>query len=632
MYYFIKSVLYEAFFYTDLIKNFCLQMYYNPNMKDILYNTFCAHFNYNNFRIVNSSIGKYISVCDKDTNTYNISLNFGSYDYMGMTNIIENRDKLVSLYEKYNINSDPKLISKLEDTITKFLNRDDTIVINGGYQANSIYLPLILEDYTLVLSDVDNHASIIKGLQFLRKQIKAKIIIFKTLDDLEKKLLDYKTEKIIVIVEGIYSMKGSILELDKYILLKEIYKFHLYIDEAHSAGCIGDKQGGICDYYNIKSNNVEFLMGTFSKTFNAHGSYISGPSAIIQKLKNFRDINEYNIFPVVSIQHIISVYDYLEKNHENITSKFTQIIKYAYNSIKKNTYFNIISNPNSPIICLQTTYGRLTYTSKYFIKNKIACVMVGYPAVKLPHCIIRICLSQSHTFDDIDYLVSCLNIDADYSKLHLPDKETIQIIDTSYINSNKVIDTIRKSSIGTAGPSGFYGYLSMTVILEKIIGNITNKNTCLCLPHAISGYSDIFDNLVNRHKYTYICVESNINKKILDTIKRSKCKVIFESELRHTNSSDKILYVDIIPDSNKHDCLKIMTDVNFTYFDSYKYVIGSFESLCTSLGCFLAYNSNDMFIPSRTAHSSYVFSATLPSYIIHHNIVKILEQRMDTQG
>jgi len=547
---------------------------------------------------------------------------------MGMSNITENRDNLVSLYEIYNIEPDTKLISKLENKINQFLDRNDldTIVINGGYQANSIYLPLILEDYTIILSDIDNHASIIKGLQFLRKQINATVVIFDSLTDLEDKLLMYTGESVIIIVEGIYSMKGSILELDKYVSLKEKFNFHLYIDEAHSAGCIGDKQGGICEYYNIKSDKIDYLMGTFSKTFNAHGSYISGPSNIIQKLKTFRDTNGYNTFPAVSVQHILSVYNYLEQNHENIRTNYTKLIKYAYTSIKTKTHFNIISNPNSPIICLETTFGRLSYTSKYCIKNNIALVMVGYPAVKLPNGIIRICLSQSHTFDDIDYLVSCLNINADKSKLTLPNNK-IELINSVYINNNNVLDTIRKSSIGSAGPSGFYGYLSMTVMLENIISTITNKNTCICLPHSISGYSDIFENIVNRYKYNYICVQQDINIKILDAIKRSlKCKVIFESEINDMIKG-KILYVDFEP-SKEIDCIKIMTDVNFPNYNSYKFVIGSFETLFNSLGCFIAYNdSNNLIIPKRTTHSSYVFSATLPSYIIHHNIIKILENR-----
>ena len=146
-----------------------------------------------------------------------------------MTNKLYNRGDLVDLYKKYQIMPDADLIIKLEDKITDFLGRrtidNDTIVINGGYQANSIYLPLILESYSLILSDTDNHASIIKGLNSFkrinsRKLSSSTVKAFKSLYELEQILCaayknKHKHENIIVIVEGIYSMRGSILELDK---------------------------------------------------------------------------------------------------------------------------------------------------------------------------------------------------------------------------------------------------------------------------------------------------------------------------------------------------------------------------------------------------------------------------------
>jgi serine palmitoyltransferase len=635
-----EFIFYEFIFYIKLtfillgefLKNILKGDF---NLKKIFTNSLFTYFNYNNFRIVNSSVSKYINVQNRCSNTYIQSLNFGSYDYMGITNVLEKREELVNLYEKYELQSDPVLIEKLEIKITKFLMRDcvkkNTIVINGGYQANSIYLPLILEEYNIILSDEYNHASIINGLKYFKNtsSTKIQVNIFKSIDDLSNILSSYNFEKnkVIIITEGIFSMRGTILELDKLMILKDKYPFHLYIDEAHSIGAIGDTLRGICDYHNVDSNKVEYLMGTFSKTFNAHGSYISGPYDVIEKLKYYRNTKGYNTLPAVSTQHIISVYDYIDEKYKDISHEYKNLINYTNKSIKTKTNFNVISNPDSPIKCIEFSYeyGKIDKITKYCMENNIAMVTVGYPVLNFKNVIFRICLSRSHTYNDIDYLISCLIMNADKSKLQLPEKK--ELIDSSYINKNNVQNTIRKNTIGTAGPCGFFGYLSMTVMLEKVLGKITNKNTCLCLPHDISGYNDIFDNIIKRYNYKYVCVKSNINNNILSALKRTNTIIIFENDLKIYFNN--ILYIDFEPNfSKKMDCLKIMNDVNFSNFKDYKFVIGSFDTLFKGLGCFIAYNEVEfinLIIPTRTVHSSYLYSASLPIYIIHHNLSKLLE-------
>ena len=626
MFGYIKEFCLEVYFYTSIIKIY-FQQTPNKNItfKDKVLNAIQKYFDYNFFKIVNSGVGKHISVLDKEQNKYSIALNFGSYDYMGMSNmkLPNEREYLVNLYNKYKINTEPLLINNLENKITSFLKRNkstDTIVINGGYQANSIYLPIILKEYTTVLSDVDNHASIIKGLQHIKKSVNIKIKIFESMDNLKNILKTISTkEKIIVIVEGIYSMKGTILQLEKIMALKRLYNFHLYIDEAHSAGALGCKLGGICDYYGYNSDRVEYLMGTFSKTFNAHGSYLTGPFEIIQKLKHFRDENNYNTFPAVSTYHVLSIYNYLQENAETISIKFRDLIKYAYNAIIK-TKLTVISNPDSPVICIQVGYRYVDTISKYCIKNNVAIVCVGYPIVPFPYAIVRICISLSHTYQDIDYLVSCLNLSCDVKYRDTID-QTLSIIDNNYI-TNSVDVTIKTHSIGTAGPPGFYGYLSMTVMLEDLIKRFTKKSTCLVLPHATSGYYDILYNIIKRYKYKYVIVDSIDSKLLENILNLTDCK-----QLKVSDGIDKnmILYINYIPSEDRPNCLKILNNFKEDVSD-YKYIIGSFDQ-CGGMGCFFSYDENEYgMIKQRSIHSSYLYSATLPMYIIHHNIIEFMNQ------
>ena len=83
-------------------------------------------------------------------------------------------------------------------------------------------------------------------------------------------------KKILIVVEGIYSMEGSIVRLPDVIRLKKKYKAYLYLDEAHSIGAIGRSGRGVCDYFGCDPRDVDVMMGTFTKSFGSAGGYISG--------------------------------------------------------------------------------------------------------------------------------------------------------------------------------------------------------------------------------------------------------------------------------------------------------------------------------------------------------------------
>lgn len=113
--------------------------------------------------------------------------------------------------------------------------------------------------------------------------------------------------KIIVIVEGLYSMEGTIVNLPRLIELKKQYKFYLYVDEAHSIGALGDVGGGVCNFYGIDPAHVDILMGTFTKSFGSAGGYIAGDKTIIDHLRaNNHAYNYAESVSVPVVQQVIS--------------------------------------------------------------------------------------------------------------------------------------------------------------------------------------------------------------------------------------------------------------------------------------------------------------------------------------
>ena len=91
--------------------------------------------------------------------------------------------------------------------------------------------------------------------------------------------------KIFIVVEGVYSMEGSVVRLPEIIDIKKKYGVYLYLDEAHSVGAMGPKGRGIVDYYGLNPKDVDIMMGTFTKSFGSAGGYIAGSKDLIRYLR-----------------------------------------------------------------------------------------------------------------------------------------------------------------------------------------------------------------------------------------------------------------------------------------------------------------------------------------------------------
>ena len=113
--------------------------------------------------------------------------------------------------------------------------------------------------------------------------------------DLEQKLVEALAngqhwthkpwQKIIIVVEGVFSMEGSIINLPEVKRLKQKYKAYLYVDEAHSIGAFGKTGRGVCDHFNIDTSEIDLLMGTFTKSFGSAGGYLAGTKKLIDHIR-----------------------------------------------------------------------------------------------------------------------------------------------------------------------------------------------------------------------------------------------------------------------------------------------------------------------------------------------------------
>ena len=254
------------------------------------------------------------------------ALNISAYNYLGFAQSHGGcADAVETCLRTYGVSSYGNRLGgghldlqiQTEKLVAKFVGKEDAVVISMGFATNSTTIPAIAGPGTLIISDEYNHSSIRFGARLSGAHIRQyKHNNMKKLESLLRECISQGMprthrpwKKILLIVEGLYSMEGTLVNLPEVMRLKDKYKFHLYVDEAHSVGAIGPHGRGVCDYFGVDPAKVEILMGTFTKSFGAAGGYIAGDKAIVDRIRLCNHANVYGetLSPPVLTQIIASM-------------------------------------------------------------------------------------------------------------------------------------------------------------------------------------------------------------------------------------------------------------------------------------------------------------------------------------
>lgn len=328
---------------------------------------------------------------------------------------------------------------KLEALTAQFLGVESALVFGMGFATNSMNIPVFVGKGCLILSDELNHASLVLGARLSGSVIR----VFKHNDmvDLEAKLRDALLyghprtrrpwKKIMIVVEGVYSMEGSIVRLPDVIRLKKKYKAYLYLDEAHSIGALGAHGRGVVDYWDCDPNDVDILMGTFTKSFASAGGYIGGKKKIIDYLRTRSHSACYaTSMPAVVAQQIISSMTILV-GLDGTNEGERRVAQLAWNCryFRRRLHelgFIIYGNMDSPVVpLLLYCPGKVAAFSRRCVQLGLATVVVGFPATPLIEARARFCLSASHTKTQLDKALEIINtigneLYVKYSRLPVP--------------------------------------------------------------------------------------------------------------------------------------------------------------------------------------------------------------------
>jgi 8-amino-7-oxononanoate synthase len=220
-------------------------------------------------------------------------INFGTYDYLG----INGDDRLTAAAfessKRFGTSaSASRLVSgerpphrALEQTLASLHGTEDAAAFVSGYSTNVTVIATIVGPKDLILLDRLAHNSVIQGAKLSGAMVQTfPHDDWQALDE-TLKALRHRYERVLVVVEGIYSMDGDICSLDRFVEVKNRHKALLMVDEAHSMGALGKTGRGIGEHFGLPAAAVEIWMGTLSKTFAGCGGYVAGSVALVELLK-----------------------------------------------------------------------------------------------------------------------------------------------------------------------------------------------------------------------------------------------------------------------------------------------------------------------------------------------------------
>lgn len=239
------------------------------------------------FREITSKQGTEVT----DIDGHNI-LMFGSNAYTGLPNdprVIEAGKKALDKYgsgcagSRF-LNGTLDLHVQLEKELAEYMNKEDVLCFSTGFSVNSGVLASVVGRGDYIICDDRDHASIVDG----RRLSFATQLHYKhnDMEDLERVLQKLPQEAIkLIVVDGVFSMEGDLANLPEIVRLKHKYNCSVMVDEAHGLGVFGKQGRGVCDHFGL-TDDVDLIMGTFSKSLASIGGFIAGDKDTINFLRH----------------------------------------------------------------------------------------------------------------------------------------------------------------------------------------------------------------------------------------------------------------------------------------------------------------------------------------------------------
>lgn len=301
------------------------------------------------------------------------------------------------------------LHEQLERELADFVSKEDSILVNFGYQAMVSAIDCLVDRHDVIVYDAESHACILDGVRLHM----GKRYVFKhnDVEDCEKqleratKLAEETGGAILVITEGVFGMRGDQGYLKEIVALKKKFNFRLFVDDAHGVGTLGATGAGTGEEQGVQ-DDIDVYFGTFAKSFAMIGGFIASDAQVVEYLRyNMRSQIFAKAMPMPLVAGALKRLELIRTQPE-LKSKLWEITN-ALQSGLKNAGFEI--GPTNSCVTPVYLNGSIPESTNliYDLRENynIFCSMVVYPVVPKGMIILRLIPTAVHTMEDVNYTI-----------------------------------------------------------------------------------------------------------------------------------------------------------------------------------------------------------------------------------
>lgn len=298
------------------------------------------------------------------------------------------------------------LQKRLEDGISALLKTEDTLVFNSGFSANVGLFSALAKPNDIVFLDKGVHRSVFEGV----KHCTCKILPHNDPEALDSALQRYKIEgsNLYVVIDGVYSQDGDRGLVREYLEISQKHGALLVVDDAHGIGVLGENGAGLLEELNLLGE-VPLVTGTLSKAFGSIGGYVSGRKELIDYIRYYAGSCCFSVsLPPPCLAAALKSLELIQK----VTSERKELLakaQYAREKLQEAGFST--TDSTTPIIGILTpSYDDAILWAERLLRHDVYIVPIGYPAVSKRYPRLRLALSNLHSYRDIDFLISKLQL------------------------------------------------------------------------------------------------------------------------------------------------------------------------------------------------------------------------------
>jgi 8-amino-7-oxononanoate synthase/acyl carrier protein len=355
-------------------------------------------------------------------------LNFGSYNYLGLSGHPQVSRAAIEAVQSLGTSAsgsrllagEKTLHQELEKEFAAWKRTEAALVLVGGHSTNVTFVGNFCNEKDLILYDVLSHNSIAQGIQlshatsrlFPHNDYETARAILKSMRG--------KFEKVLLIIEGIYSMDGAIAPVPEFVKLKKEFGAFLMVDEAHSSCVIGKNGEGVDEYFNLDPDDIDIKMGTLSKGLGTCGGYLAGKKALIDYLRYSLPgfVFSVGLSPALAAATLESIR--IIRKDNSLVKQLQENISYFVSKAREKKFNLCMAGETAIAPVLVGKDDNAFALSAALFEKDIFVPPAVYPAVPANKARLRFCLTSCHTKDQIDHALEVLKGLADKMNIVLP--------------------------------------------------------------------------------------------------------------------------------------------------------------------------------------------------------------------